>query len=426
MHPTAAIALLLTTLISASTTAQGLVTADETLHYGVLEAKSFGGGCAIPGLAVEVEGGTIDLASDSSYTGGGFEWRVCPDGSLHSSTSSDSGSYALRADGRLLVRSASAPPTSPPLELRLRFDHGLLLARVEAGHLVVSGGSFNESELRHAVSATATVDTPYAASGTITALADGRLRVDPGGRPGAVSADGEMLFWVERNGTEVAMTVAVRRGSAYTAADLDGAWHIGDYEFETGSSAGLPRVTSRQGRMLVQTGPGTYGLSGTSTRAGALRHGAAGGSLGVFVLSGLPVPGGTGRRQHDTGVGLRHLPVVAASDAGGRRHLVVAVDAAAARTGPGGPRQLPAEARPADEFAADGRILRRFPPPRPQPGACERMTASTIPPDLSPSAPCAWYDVVNLMKLRVTVSVCRLSQSATPLPIELTNTLSIV
>ncbi|MEM7204432.1 MAG: hypothetical protein AAF628_29500 [Planctomycetota bacterium] len=126
-------------------------------------------------------------------------------------------------------------------------------------------GGFTEGGTRHAMPLGGAATTaPYAASGSYAVAADGTLTVQ--GATGALSADGEVFFWGQRNGAAIELTVGVRRGSGHTAPRMAGAWGAADLESGVAAAAGPggPFLQTARGVLdFAATGSGTGTLNGT-------------------------------------------------------------------------------------------------------------------------------------------------------------------
>ncbi|MEM7307316.1 MAG: hypothetical protein AAF682_11630 [Planctomycetota bacterium] len=325
----------------AGAAAQGTLLQDEEFHYILMSNGGPGGFCPGP-FDTSLSSGELELRADGTLFVAGFSKQVCADGTSSSSGDPGAGTYTLAPDG---VASLLVDPPDP-VELGYRFDHGVLISNVgsnaepaflvavrkattapavagtytvgrfshlhgagglvaaaELGTLVVTaGGAWSETGQRHELSPTGTTNTTYSRSGTLTVGADGGLVVQPGARQGAITADGELLFWDEDAGLETGMTFATRQGGTHSIAGLQGAWEVTAIGTEQGPAAGLP-LTFSFGSHLSADGAGTAVLngsgaelspSGSSTfpiaQTGVLLTDATGGL--TYTASGTAVAGG--------------------------------------------------------------------------------------------------------------------------------------
>jgi len=306
--------LLLTTLLgsAAPSALQGTLMQDEQFSFVLMEGVTADGTCAPGAFSSKIETGSLHLRADGTWSVLNSEQVVCPDGTVTTGSNPVGGTYGLATDGTLTL---TLGPTEM-LELAMRFDHGLITNQdgatispgilvavrqaaspppvagsytvvrfvhengpagldvvLELGTLTVGGGgAWTESGLRHTVTPTGTTDTTYSASGTLAAAADGTLLVQPGARNGAASADGELLFWAEDQGSDAGVTFAVRQGGAHTAAALGGRWNTTQMGTERDLGSGLPRAwgLGSQGSVDGVTGAATFTGTGAEISAAGI------------------------------------------------------------------------------------------------------------------------------------------------------------
>jgi hypothetical protein len=266
--------------------AQGVLPLSGSYRVGII-GSSFGeppcSPATVPSCGAEV--GTAILQPNGTFTAATSALDICPGGITNSSNYNESGTYSvdtqgllvldfdpanpgddiatlfLRADGSAAVGGRTETEPDNFLVIVVRLSSGLgnyslngayhvarlvqfngassYSLRAELGIITFNGaGSFTESGTRHSIvmGSTATIPLPYSSTnGSYTVAADGTItgtNID-----GAMSADGEIFFWVRRapGQSEVELTVGVRRGASYPPDLFDGGWGFALMENEIAS-----------------------------------------------------------------------------------------------------------------------------------------------------------------------------------------------
>ena len=298
-------------LVSAAT-AQGVLPLSQTMRFGSLGAD-FAGPCGVsPTPTVFADEGTIMFRPDGRISLQVTTCSVCPGGTTNTSpVQTGTGTYDVHSDGVLALEWSPATPGADPDALYLRAD-GAVFTRsrksehsdesilmigiaLSSGHSAGSlRGAYHEVRVlqRNAASGLSMIadrgvvtfdgqggwvdqgtrhTLPWGGTGSTSGYgpiqgsyavaADGTVTTGIGAT-GAVSADGEVFFWLRHTGTDLWLTIGVRQGTNYDTAMVGGDWRIAALENAIEATAMPGELRTDWGTMTLQpSGPGGGNLS---------------------------------------------------------------------------------------------------------------------------------------------------------------------
>lgn len=300
---------LVSALLAGAAAAQGVLPLTGQYAYGTVAGEFGSAACVSGGAAVSSEIGFLNFAADGSFTALAIAHNGCSDGSFSFTPSVSMGTYSVATDATLTLDFAPVLPGTQVAELqmrpdlsfasggyvsgnggtfaiamvrqstglgsstlsgdyhvgRLRFTNGPggVSAFDDLGTMTYDGvGAYSESVARHSVAPDGTTsDFPASSAGTYAVSGDGTTVWDTPGDDGAVTADGEVYFRVERNGPAAGLSVGVRKGSGMPASLLGGAWGYGANGAFLGVIPGAAIFSSAHGQASLNAGTMTYAAS---------------------------------------------------------------------------------------------------------------------------------------------------------------------
>ncbi|MBK8977601.1 MAG: hypothetical protein IPM29_16950 [Planctomycetes bacterium] len=301
---------LLTLLALASAAvAQGVVPLSGTVRFGSLGA-GFAGPCGPnPTPTVFGDEGTLTFTPNGRFGLSVTTYAVCPGGTASMSpVQTGTGSYDVRTDGTVVLEWVPALPGADPDWLFLRTDGGVVVrtrhsehsdesvllvgAALSSGKTAASlAGSWhlvrfsqrNPSAGMAVVADAGTIDfdgvggyrhsgtrrtLPFGGSvttasygpnnGTYSVAPDGTVTTGIGAT-GAVAPAGDVFFWILRSGTEISMTVGLRKGSARSAPMVAGDWWIALMNHGIQATASPVSLRTDLGTLALQPATSTAG-----------------------------------------------------------------------------------------------------------------------------------------------------------------------
>lgn len=308
--------------VAAPLSSQSPVPLSGTWRFGSIAIETFGSACtpAAPASAVS-EAGVATLQPGGTGTIMVAAAEVCPGGFCSQTNDSGQLNYAVGPDGVVTF----ADPLTPGADTAFAFlradrsvfllgrwnefddepfftvvvalssgqsagsltgDYGFVryvlrndasgqTMRGDRGTLSFDGvAMFSEASDRHQVSwnGAATSKTTFTGSSSYAVANDGTVTIGPGGSggTGAMSPDGEFVFWVNYACPQVEMVLAVRQPATVATTWVAGDWRIGSTEVDVVAST-------------LDSDWGTIALTPTSPTAGTL-------DPGVFRVSTQVTP----------------------------------------------------------------------------------------------------------------------------------------